>query len=574
MGVERPLLRCVASLVTRSTIAGSRVPTIYYVDATSGSDSNDGLSPATAWQTQNQVRTSTFNIGDVVKFKRGEVFVEPTATLDFQAGVIYAAYDAGARPVLEGLTRVTGWTLQSGSVYQVTYTRAGHANEMLFENGVEGTRQTSLGAVTSPRDFYLDDAGNTLYYWASDNADPDTHTIHFAHGSNGLFRHRFVGNGGVMKDLDIRFGNATNQLMRGEVGVVQTKWTFQNCVFRNARHHAFLQTNASGSKMDFFDCEFLDNGLGGLVLSTGVGNCTIAGCIASGNDFDITNGNGIFVLGTGTFITNCTGFDNANAGVAIFGGSTDVVVEDSECYNNGINHPDSTGFSTDGLRTIFRRCVSYDNGTQTDEALGRGFNTDLNSDGTRFEYCIAYGNQHDGFGLASGTPTLGHKMLNCVSVNNGVPGSSAPLGTGIVTFGLTNTLDNLEIRNCIFANNHRDTGDSYAIYDNIGNISGAAGVTLDNNLYYDDTAHTNIINWGGKLYATLAAFNTAQTPFEDNGIESDPLFVNEGANNYRLTTPTSPAIDEGVDVGLTSDFEGNLVPNPDTSIVDMGAFES
>jgi hypothetical protein len=46
-----------------------------YVDPT-GSNGNDGLSPATAWRTPLKVGISTFQLGDVILFKRDGVWNE------------------------------------------------------------------------------------------------------------------------------------------------------------------------------------------------------------------------------------------------------------------------------------------------------------------------------------------------------------------------------------------------------------------------------------------------------------------------------------------------------------------
>jgi hypothetical protein len=43
-------------------------------------------------------------------------------------------------------------------------------------------------------------------------------------------------------------------------------------------------------------------------------------------------------------------------------------------------------------------------------------------------------------------------------------------------------------------------------------------------------------------------------------IAADPLFTNPGAGNYRLR-PGSPAIDRGLDVGVSVDFEGDVRPS-------------
>jgi hypothetical protein len=44
----------------------------YYVDATSGKDTNTGLSQTTAWKTIAKVNASRFEPGDQILFKRGE----------------------------------------------------------------------------------------------------------------------------------------------------------------------------------------------------------------------------------------------------------------------------------------------------------------------------------------------------------------------------------------------------------------------------------------------------------------------------------------------------------------------
>lgn len=49
----------------------------YYIDATGGNDSNDGLSPAAAWQTFDNVNTNTFLPGTNIFLKCGEVWNAP-----------------------------------------------------------------------------------------------------------------------------------------------------------------------------------------------------------------------------------------------------------------------------------------------------------------------------------------------------------------------------------------------------------------------------------------------------------------------------------------------------------------
>lgn len=81
--------------------------TNYYVD-NSGSDSNPGTSPATAWQTISKINSSIFSTGDSILFKRNgtwnEKLIVPTS------GIIIGSYGTGNKPVITGLMTITGFT--------------------------------------------------------------------------------------------------------------------------------------------------------------------------------------------------------------------------------------------------------------------------------------------------------------------------------------------------------------------------------------------------------------------------------------------------------------------------------
>jgi hypothetical protein len=88
----------------------------YYVDATNGNDSNNGTSQGSAWQTTLKVSGFTFNPGDSILFKRGEVF-RGGITIN-QSGTIllpicFGAYGVGDKPVILGsvsMNDLNNWT--------------------------------------------------------------------------------------------------------------------------------------------------------------------------------------------------------------------------------------------------------------------------------------------------------------------------------------------------------------------------------------------------------------------------------------------------------------------------------
>ncbi len=89
---------------------------VYYVDAAGGNDANTGVSAASAWKTLDRVNAGKFKSGDEVLFKRGQVFygsLRPSAS-----GVSYAAYGTGDKPVISGISVLTGWIADGNGIYE------------------------------------------------------------------------------------------------------------------------------------------------------------------------------------------------------------------------------------------------------------------------------------------------------------------------------------------------------------------------------------------------------------------------------------------------------------------------
>jgi Right handed beta helix region/Secretion system C-terminal sorting domain len=90
--------------------------TSYYADAVSGNDANNGLSANTAWQTINKINRSTFKAGDNILFKCGQTFYG--ALRPANSGLNYGSYGSGAKPVISGITILSGWSNAGGGVYE------------------------------------------------------------------------------------------------------------------------------------------------------------------------------------------------------------------------------------------------------------------------------------------------------------------------------------------------------------------------------------------------------------------------------------------------------------------------
>src|SRR3954470_16201969 len=117
-------------------LAGSAWAATFYVDATGGLDTNDGLSQATAWKTVAKVNGATFSAGDQILFKRGQVWNESLVPPSSGASgnpIVFDAYGTGEAPTLTGYVPLpsTSWTLDSGNVWKTSITSTSF-NYVLF----------------------------------------------------------------------------------------------------------------------------------------------------------------------------------------------------------------------------------------------------------------------------------------------------------------------------------------------------------------------------------------------------------------------------------------------------------
>jgi hypothetical protein len=123
----------------------------------------------------------------------------------------------------------------------------------------------------------------------------------------------------------------------------------------------------------------------------------------------------------------------------------------------------------------------------------------------------------------------------------------------------------------LFRNNIiMDWGDSYqaifmqdhaSVKDNTWENNCVYDANVANSIYYKSDGAISVATWNGK---------NEDGDVIANNIACDPLFVNASNDDFHLQF-NSLCIDNGTDVGLTLDFEGNPVPQGNAS--DIGAYE-
>lgn len=110
----------------------------YYISKT-GSNINNGLTPATAWQTIAKVNAS-FNAilpGDSILFKCGDTFygsvvIAKSGTSSLP--IVISSYGAGAKPIISGFTTLSSWSLVSAGIYQAAVNAKNTVNMVTLNN--------------------------------------------------------------------------------------------------------------------------------------------------------------------------------------------------------------------------------------------------------------------------------------------------------------------------------------------------------------------------------------------------------------------------------------------------------
>ena len=144
--------------------------TTYYVSSSTGNNANNGTSSSTPWQTLAHVNGQTFNPGDSVLFRRGDVWNEslvPPSSGTSGNPITFDAYGTGTAPNFTGYYAVpaTAWVQVTGNAWKAplpsTYTTI---NFCLF-GSIWGQKVPAVSSnLTARWDFYL--AGGYVYVYS------------------------------------------------------------------------------------------------------------------------------------------------------------------------------------------------------------------------------------------------------------------------------------------------------------------------------------------------------------------------------------------------------------------------
>lgn len=118
-------MRCIF-IFTLSIISVLASATDYYVSST-GSDSADGLSESTAWQTIAKVNSvfPALNPGDKILFKSGDIFygsLKITKSGSANLPITIGSYGSEGKSIITGFTTLSPWTYEGDGIYSTLLT--------------------------------------------------------------------------------------------------------------------------------------------------------------------------------------------------------------------------------------------------------------------------------------------------------------------------------------------------------------------------------------------------------------------------------------------------------------------
>lgn len=528
----------------------------HYVDATNGNDNNDGLSPSTAWQRIAKVNSSSFQPGDQILFKRDEIWREQlTVPSSGEPGnpITFGAYGSGNRPIISGANLITGWTLDSGNVWQTTLTTQPY---VLAINGTVGTQKSAKGNLDTDNEWFWE--SNVLYLHSS-GGDPDTEYtdpgIEAGNRNIGIN----IGQDYVIVD-GLTVAHANGEWSRN-IQVSGSNITVQNCTVKDGSHRGIF---VAGSHNTIDNCTLYGNSAGTEPAGWGIAQPQI-----------------VFSSATDIIISNCEVYDGAEESHGIGGIGTDITITECDIHDN----PKTAPTPVSGFHNIY---ISYPSSNITiekckiyDSPDGSGIKFDASSGTVR--YNKVYGNRHTGIILESqadgGTVDIYGNifcrnnrgiLLNDFSFhanmiiniyNNVIAENDDARKTTPQQIEIELDINELNIKNNIIYSSN--TGSGYYL---INSITTQSNMDSDYNCFYGGDSSNPFYYAANKTFAQWKN----DTDGDSNSINSDPIFTDATDTNFSIKG-NSPCIDVGTDVGLTRDYDGTTVPQG--SGFDIGAFE-
>jgi len=472
--------------------------TTYYVSSSQGSDTNNGTSSSTPWQTLSNVYYHSFggrayHPGDSILLKSGDSFDGPlTVNQGGSNGspIIISSYGIGARPIIYGDHPSAVWSLytntitntgiysaQLGSGGDIAVSAVFDINGAQYTNSAQGARTLSNWLDTFTNYNWGTDSGVNVYVKTPDgNPPPQMHVMENAtikmSGAYHVILNLQVCHGGT----GIGFGGAGNLISNNLVhdgfgtGIYANAATYSEIVSNSITNNGYTMIYLVGGGSNW--CHFNTGISNGLVIMNNVH-------LAAGRDTS-----GVGMDGSSNNIVEYNYFAYMNQAFFDFYYEANSEVR----YNCGFHA--NTGASPSGTGLKVHHNIF-----------------DLDGAGSGIKGGYAY--------LPGTSPAMG-PTGNVIVYNNviyNIGGSGQLVYTG-------NGVSNIVFRNNIFV-----TTNTASIMASV-----YAGTDMDYNLYYCTSGAPKQWSWNGAREATFANFQAA-SGLEAHGMYSNPQFVSANPVN-------------------------------------------
>ena len=516
----------------------------YYVSSSNGSDSNDGLSPATAWKTfakTSSVLSGNANPGDTILLKRGDSWDEEFSIKlvgTVSNPVIIDAYGTGAKPIIYGDCHTNSWQAVNANVSSLNIS---YANGLaVYENGSWLTEDSEVDYSSGlSANISALRSGHWFLYWLG--SLQQVYVYPSTPGTSDLL---------VIRDENMHISSGSSYINISNINLTRSNhgiavWSSNNINLKNDDGSYMLQYSYY---YDHSNNSVIENCTSYMTRDSSIYMWYGQGFVIRNNDFGNIQSN---ILGT---------YNVMEASVVGLGRITSSLVErnylhDAEQWsafdwemNDNVtvryNYMYHASISTpygDGVKVYGNIADLNWLGTPTDSGSGTGITTtDDTPNGTLIIYNNVLYRAHSAQEKVTANGKVKFRNNIFVQYNNNEPMT--------------------EVMPAAVANNSFDS---------------------DYNIFYVMDSSTPHFNWNGSSYTGLAAYQAASGQ-ELHSIVANPGFISTNpsqASDYQLNS-TSPAKDFGINLKtagiIASDdpyLDYNGVSIPQGPAPDAGAYE-
>ena len=579
-------------------------PIIYYVSSSSGNDAWGGKLPNPnregsdgPWQTLQKVSNAQFQPGDNILFKRGESWkgqLKVSSSGTAAKRITYGAYDSGEKPIISARSPVPGWntaenwqTSDVPNVWKISF-QCGIARRTWL-SGVEYPAlrnsvvfTSTYRDISSTRRFICDFNTASFYVYSVSNPAQEYSNIEVPYIQNlnwpiGYYQSWFTlflidKNYVTIQNLDIQGGHSAIAILSSSYIIVENSklGCYSNANGITALSTSYLDsTLGSGRKSSYgiIRRNTIDSCLSQIPLNLGKAPEMAFDGIANIVDHWEIHGN--------------TVMDWAHDQISVSGNYNKV-------YNNymtsrGVGY--GRGISMSASKTGENSYNEWYNNLIIDTSAPNQIGGDHNS----FHHNVIvnvvnsperpYPGGGTGVGFSFGPiPANGVSVYN--QFNNNIIYKTDETGIFLGPFNIEDCREDMFEHNEVINNILIDTGRNPHYYGNsiqmgYWNNCSRSNVIQNNIFLNQENLRKDVTISYFREILSVDKFNKKDGLHGDiisGNIEINPLFEDIARNNFHILEG-SPAINAGIDVGLTDDYYGNPIPQgnaPDIGVHEYG----